>query len=206
MSALGQRPLHRFMLGVLIFFPLTFGIWYVTAAFHLTPVTVLAQTCLNFIVPDALLWLKLDGHTLVVASNFGVEAGGKIVSPPDGAELLGFHLNPLIYCYSLPLLCALVLATPGEDKGFNLLWGMLLILPTEVFSMVFSVLKTLTFDVGAAFQQQQALTPLLVDAVAMGYQLGTLVVPMVAPLIIWMALHREFLLDLAPQLERAFAR
>lgn len=201
-----ERPLHRFMLGVLIFFPLTFGVWYLTAAFHLAPVTVLSKAVLDFIVPEALLWLKLDGHILVVASNFGADASGQIVSPPGGGELLGFHLNPLIYCYSLPLLFALILATPGAGKGLKLFWGALLILPTEVFSMVFSVLKTLTFDVGQAFQQQQGMTPLAVDAIALGYQLGTLVVPMVAPLVIWVALHRGFMVDLAPQLERVFAR
>ena len=157
-------------------------------------------------VPDALLWLKLDGHTLVVASNFGSDASGKIVSPPGGGELLGSHLKPLIYCYSLPLLFALILATPGFDKWLKLVWGALLILPTEVFSMVFSVLKILTFDVGYAFQQQQGITPFAADAIALGYQLGTLVVPMVAPLVIWVALHRGFMVDLAPQLERVFAR
>ncbi len=206
MSELSKRPLHRFMLGVIVFFPLTSGIWYITATFHLAPVTVLAKVILDFIVPDALLWLKLDGHTLVLASNFGADASGKIVSPPGGGELLGFHLNPLIYCYSLPLLSALVLATPGEGKWLKLVWGVLLILPTEVFSMVFSVLKTLTFDVGYAFQQQQGITPFTADVIAMGYQLGTLVVPMVAPLVIWVALHRGFLVALAPQLDRVFAR
>ena len=203
---MNKRPLHRFMLGVLIFFPLTFFVWYLTATFHLAPVTLLTETIVDAWFPDALMWLKLDNYTLVVASNFGADASGKIVSPPGGADVLGFHLNPLIYCYSLPLLSALILAVPGDEKWLNLVWGMLMILPTEVFSMVFSVLKTLTFDVGYAFQQQQAITPFAADAIALGYQLGTLVLPMIAPLIIWVGLHRRFIISLAPQLERAFAR
>lgn len=200
------RPLHRFMLGVIIFFPLTFLVWYLTAAYHLAPVTVVSSKLLHWFTPDALMWLKLDGHTLVVASNFGENQAGQVVSPPVNDDVLGFHLNPLIYCYSLPLLLALILATPGKDKWLNLLWGTLLIFPTEVFSMVFSVLKTLTFDVGAAFQAQQQLTPFQIDTIAFCYQMGTLVLPMVAPLVIWIALHREFILELAPQLERVLVR
>lgn len=200
-----HKPLHKFMLGVLIFFPLTFFLWYVTAAFHLAPVTVLAGELLKVLVPDAILWLKLDGHTLVLASNFGRDAAGVVVSPPVGEDLLGFHLNPLIYSYGLPLLCALILATPGKDKLMNLWWGLVLILSTEIFSMVFSVLKTLTFDVGAAFQLQQGISPMMADAIALGYQLGTLLLPMIAPLIIWGALHREFIIQLAPALERTFS-
>jgi hypothetical protein len=200
-----SRPLHRFMLGVLIFFPLTFFIWYLTARFHLAPVALISEQIIHFVVPDALLWLKLDHYTLVVASNFGPDMSGNIVSPPQHNDLLGFHLNPLIYCYSLPLLMALILATPGEDKWLNLIWGIVLIMPTEVFSMVFSVLKVLTFDVGAAFQVQQAITPLGADMIAFAYQMGNLVLPMVAPLVIWMLLHRKFIVELAPQLEQVFA-
>lgn len=205
MSLAAARPLHHFMLGVLIFFPLTFFVWYLTAGFHLAPVTLLTEKIIHLVAPDALMWLRLDDFTLVVASNFGPDAAGNIVSPPQHDDLLGFHLNPLIYCYSLPLLMALILATPGGDKWLNLIWGVLLILPTEVFSMVFSVLKVLTFDVGAAFQQQQAITPPGVDMIALGYQMSTLVLPMIAPLLIWMLLHRAFILQLAPQLDRVFA-
>lgn len=201
-----EKPLRRFMLGVVVLFPLTFFIWYSTAAFHLAPVTLLAGKLLNLIAPDALMWLKLDGHTLVMATNFGRDVRGAVVSPPVDGNVLGFHANPLIYSYSLPLLAALLLATPGKGRWLNLLWGMLLLLPAELFSMVFSVLKTLTFEVGTAFQVQQGLGQSTVDLIALGYQIGTLLVPMIMPLIIWVALSRDFITRLAPQLERVFAR
>lgn len=206
MINLSQKPLHRFMLGVLIFFPLTFFVWYISASLHLAPIVLLSQTLLHWLAPDALMWMRLDQHTLVIASNFGHDVRGAIVSPPTGEDVLGFHLNPLIYSYSLPLLAALILATPGADKGMKLLWGLLLLIPTEIFSMVFSVLKTLTFDVGTAFLQQQGIGTLGVDGIALGYQIGTLLLPMIAPLIIWVALHQDFLLRLTPQLEQALRR
>jgi hypothetical protein len=99
---------------------------------------------------------------------------------------------------------ALILATPGQDKWLNLLWGILLVLPAEVFSMVSSVLKTLTFDVGHAFQVQQGISQLGVDAIALGYQVGTLLLPMIVPLIVWVGLNRAFIVRLAPQLEQVF--
>lgn len=199
-----QQPLYRFILGVLFFFPLTFFIWYMTASYHLAPVTLLTATLMDWLTPDALMWLRLDGHTLVVASNFGHDTNGTVISPPTGEDALGFHLNPLIYSYSLPLLAALTLATPDNNKWSNLAWGMLLILPTEIFSMSFSVLKTLTFDVGAAFQAQQGISQTGADIIALGYQMGTLLLPMIAPLIIWVALNKNFLTSLAPQLEQTF--
>lgn len=199
------KPLSRFMLGVLVFFPLTFFLWYVSAPFHLAPITFLSGKLLSVLTPDAVMWLRLDGHTLVLASSFGHDSAGAVVSPPPGDDVLGFQLNPLIYSYSLPLVAALMLATPGKDKWLNLFWGGLLVIPAELFSMVFSVLKTLTFDVGKAFQVQQGFSQNTVDMIAMGYQVGTLLLPMIVPLIIWVALNRAFIVRLAPQLERVFA-
>lgn len=195
-----KKPLHRFIFGVVIWFPITFFIWYITANFHLAPIAWLSDQLFAWWMPDAVMWIKLDHNTLVLASNFGANAAGQIVSPPTGNDVLGFHLNPLIYSYSLPLLYSLILATPDKDKWLNLLWGTFLIIPTELFSMVFSILKTLTFDVGEVFQQQQNLSQVLVDAIAIAYQAGTLIIPMITPLIIWVAMHRKFLERLAPQI------
>lgn len=197
-----QRPIQHFIVGVLLFLPLTFALWYLAAVVHLAPLTWLTEQLLQFIFPQAVLWLKLDGSTLVLASNFGIDARGTIVSPPVSEDLMGFHLNPLIYTYSLPLLFALILATPSNNKWQQLGWASVIWLPVAVFSMFFSVLKTLCFDVGAAFQQQQALSAWSLDVIALAYQTGTLILPMIVPLVIWMALNRGFLLSLAPQLQR----
>lgn len=197
-----QRPIQHFIIGVLLFLPLTFAFWYLAAVAHLAPLTWLTEQLLQLIFPQSVLWLKLNGSTLVLASNFGVDARGTIVSPPVSEDLMGFHLNPLIYTYSLPLLFALILATPSNNKWQQLGWASLIWLPVAVFSMFFSVLKVLCFEVGAAFQQQQALSAWSLDVIALAYQTGTLILPMIVPLVIWMALNRGFLLSLAPQLQR----
>ncbi|MFZ1343115.1 exosortase H-associated membrane protein [Thiothrix eikelboomii] len=200
-----HRPIQRFMLGVLVFLPISFALWYLAALVHLAPLTWVTEQLLQWTFPQAVLWLKLDGSTLVLASNFSTNPSGVIVSPPVSDDLMGFHLNPLIYTYSLPLLMALILATPATNKWQQLGWGGLLWLPIAGFSMFFSVLKVLSFDVGLAFQQQQALSPWMLEMIALAYQMGTLILPMIAPLVIWMALNRKFLLTLAPQLQRILA-
>ena len=109
-----QRPIQTFVLGVLLFLPITFAIWYLAAFIHLAPLTWLTEQLVQLSFPQSVLWLKLDGNTLVLASNFGTDARGAIVSPPVSDDLMGFHLNPLIYTYSLPLLYALILASAGN--------------------------------------------------------------------------------------------
>ena len=200
-----KNPLHQFILGVIIWFPVTFFIWYSTANYHLAPIAWLSNLLFSWWMPDALMWVKLDQHTLVIASNFGVNSMGQIVSPPTGNDVLGYHSNPLIYSYGLPLLYSLILATPEKDKWLKLIIGTFFLLPTELFSMVFSILKTLTFEVGTAFQQQQGLSQIDIDSIAIAYQAGALIIPMVAPLIIWVTMHRRFLQRLAPQIAAKLA-
>lgn len=200
MKAWLQKPLHRFMLGVLLWFPVSFFIWYITAHYHLAPIAWMTDTLFAFWMPDAVMWVRLQDHILILASNFGENSQGQITSPPQGNDVLGYHLNPLIYGYSLPLLYALILATPQPDKWYRMLIGSFLIIPTELFSMVMSVLKTLSFEVGIPFHQQQQLSDIHLELIALGYQAGNLIVPMVAPLIIWVALHRGFITLLVPQL------
>lgn len=195
------QPLQRFTLGVVVWLPLMFGLWYLTAAWHLAPVTWFASTVLQMAFPDAVLWLKLENHSLVLATHFAGNASGMaIYPPPANAELLGFHLNPLAYSYGLPLLGALTLATPLAGKYPRLLWSVLLMLPLEAFSILISTLKIMTFEIGEAFQTQQALSAGTMELIALGYQLGTLLLPMLAPILIWVILHRQFLLYLSPGL------
>lgn len=203
---MNNKVLTRFLLRVMLLLPLTFLLWYVSARWHLAPITLLSQAIIKVLAPDALLWLKLDGHNLIIAANFTRTTEGIIVSPAVGQELLGFQLNPLIYSYSLPLLTALLLATPAANPFKHLVQGLLLLVPTEIISMVFSVLKTLAFDIGLAFQMQQGLAPSILDGIAIGYQLSTLLLPMVTPLIIWAVLKRDFLECLAPNLTQALTQ
>jgi hypothetical protein len=46
-------------------------------------------------------------------------------------------------------------------------------------------------------------TPLTRELLALAYQLGYLILPAVTPILIWAALHRDFLGELVPQTQLA---
>lgn len=186
-------PIKRFVFAVLLLLPLTFAIWYLTAPWHLAPITWLSNVLIQSLLPNAIQWLGLEGHTLVIAST--------VVATPDSQDALGFHLNPLVYSYSFPLLAALVLATPSSARWFKVLLGCLILVPFQLVAMLASVIKTLAFEIGQPFHQQYGFTPLGLDSLALVYQMSTLILPMILPLIIWGWLNREFLAELAPQLQ-----
>ncbi|WP_020394275.1 exosortase H-associated membrane protein [Thiolinea disciformis] len=182
--------LKHFVIMVLLLLPLSFTLWYFTAPWHLAPLTWLSQTILKQVLPNAIQWLGLEGHTLVLASSFAADA--------QQLDSLGFHLNPLAYSYSFPLLAALLLATPSRQHGLTLLIGLLALLPFQLLAMLSSVVKTLAFEIGLPFQERYGFSGWGLDALALFYQISTLILPMVLPLIIWGWLNRSLLEKLMP--------
>lgn len=189
---MSASPLSALLVRTLLWLPVTFAVWYLTASWHLAPVAWAAEHLLQFWLPDAVADLRLHGAQLLLISRFG-EVGGQIIANPPPDEHLGFLTNPLSYSYSLPLFAALALATPLPGRGRRLAVGLAVLLVVELGSMIAVQLKQLVFSTGGAFVAQQGWGALARDAAALGYQLGSLLLPMVMPLVVWLAGAREFL-------------
>lgn len=192
-------PLNALLGRTLLWLPVAFAVWYLTAAWHLAPVAWAAEQLLESWLPDAVADLRLHGAQLLLISRFGEVGGQMVVNPPPG-EHLGFLTNPLSYSYSLPLFAALALATPLPGRVRRLAIGLAVLLVVELASMTAVQLKNLVFGTGGAFVAQQGWGPLARDATALGYQLGSLLLPMVMPLVVWMAGHGGYLARLNPRL------
>lgn len=194
-------PLAPLLGRVLLWLPVTFAVWYLTAGWHLAPVAWAAHHLLQFWLPEAVADLSLRQHELLLITRFG-EVGGQVVTNPPPGENLGFLTNPLSYSYSLPLFAALALATPLPGRWRRLAIGLGVLLLIELASMLATQVKTLAFTTGGAFVAQQQWGALARDAVALAYQLGSLLLPMVTPLVVWMAGHGAYLAQLAPALRK----
>jgi hypothetical protein len=194
-----EAPLRRLVGRVLGWLPFAFALWYAAAVWHLTPVVWASDQILQLWMPDAVADLRLLDRELLLVTHFGDVAGRLVTNPPPG-ENLGFLSNPLSYSYSLPLFAALVLATPQRGRWWRLAAGLGVLLLIEVASMLATMLKTLAFDVGGVFVGQQHWGLLARSGAAMAYQFGSLLLPMVAPVVLWLALHRDYLAEIAPGL------
>ncbi len=190
------NPLNALIGRTLLWLPATFAIWFLTAPWHLAPVAWAAKGLLTLWLPEAVADLRLHGAQLLLISHFGEAAGQVVVNPPSG-EHLGFITNPLSYSYSLPLFAALALATPEPHRARRLIVGLAVLLAIELTSMILVQLKSLVFETHGAFVAQQAWDAWARNAVALGYQLGSLLLPMVMPLVVWLASHGTFLNQLA---------
>lgn len=194
-----KRPVLLFFLKVLAWLPVTFGVWYYMAIVATWPVTWLVDGLLTGLFPDVISAIRQLGFDLEVAVHYIAQTS--MSGMPAGAKgELVFEVNPLMYGYCLPLYTALILASPSEEgqKWFRWLVGLLILQLVEVWGVSFSILKTLAFQMGPEVSAQLAFSPWQLNAVALGYQFGFLILPAVSPLVIWVGFHADYLKQLAP--------
>jgi hypothetical protein len=200
-----RRPIGRFIIRALLWLTPLFILWYVAAPLLLLPVTGGADFVLRHLFPHAIAAVEPQGTSVDIVTWFVIAARSDASAPPGARGQLVFTINALKYFYGLPLLLALTLAAPTtvSDKLNLGIIGGLLLLSVPIWGIACEALKVLVLDMPPAVAAQMGTTPLTRDVLALAYQLGYLILPAVAPILIWAALHQAFLAELLPQVRRA---
>lgn len=166
-----------------------FMLWFYLSAFHGTPARLAAEAILSHV-------LGSDFYRIIVEPNqhflYQVETQIQFTFRDGTTDALGFVVNPLIFSYGLPLLFGLVM---GSDvswlrKAVIMLIGYVVITGVQIWGVVWQSLKMLSFNFG---EQTHAiiLSHGVSDAsIALGYQLGTLILPALAPIFVWVLSNR----------------
>lgn len=185
-----------FMLKILIWLPITFVAWY-----FLTPVIVyiiafLAKTVLLYTTNGAVLDVEQQGHVLHVITRF--------IAPEANETNKGqlvFVVNAMKYGYGLALFFAMLLATPDKmgSKLQNMYIGFLVIILVQVWGVSFDAMQTLVFKFGKGIADTIGTTAFTREVIALCYQLGYLILPAVAPIVLWFSMYQNHVIKMAPK-------
>lgn len=181
-----NQELRLSELLILAFLWMVFGfmLWYYLSAFHGVPVRLLADEILS-------RWLGSDFLNIIPNPDhhylFQVQTRIPFQFPDGSREPLGFIVNPLIYGFGLPLLFGLVMASGVSllKKMGTLLVGYVCVMLVQVWGVVWQTLKMLAFNFGPAAHQLVADAGISDELIALCYQLGVLIFPPLAPVILW---------------------
>ena len=181
-----NAPMRLGELLLLAFLWMLFGfmLWYYLSAIHGIPVRHIAGHFLNTTLGDA-----LSGVVANPDRRYLIQVETQIPFQfPDGTkEALGFIVHPLIYGYGLPLLFGLVMASNNRflRKILTLIAGYIVILVVQVWGVYWQSLKMLMFNFGPEAQQVVNDVGISATVIALCYQLGALIFPALAPVIVW---------------------
>ena len=166
-----------------------FMLWFYLSAFHGAPARIASDMILGNL-------LGSDFHRIIVEPNqhflFQVETAIQFTFRDGTTEALGFIVNPLVFSYGLPLLFGLVM---GSDVSWRRKLGIMLIGYTvitlvQIWGVVFQSLKMLAFNFGEQTHQVVLAHGISDATIALGYQLGTLIFPALAPIFVWVLTNR----------------
>lgn len=191
-AAAEPASLKGFFLSALLWLPLAFFLWFVARSVVVFPIVRLARLVLMGWMPEVFSHLDQDYHVLEAETRL-------LAEPQPGQEgrvgVLVLESNVLQFSYSIPVLVGLTMATPMNwPQTFKrLAFGLALLIPLASFGVVGDLLKALAFDAGAVGAAAVARHGIGLEAVALIYQFGYLIVPAIAPVVIWALQNRRFI-------------
>jgi hypothetical protein len=182
--------LGAFILRSLALLPPCFAAWYFTAPWHAALAGPLA---LQFIEPwrtGLVSTLERSGYMLSFVTELEVRVAGRV-------GMLVPEVNPLIYSYGLALFAALMIAT--RSRAWKVILGAVVLLHFEALSIAFDFLAQLAVLSGPEVASRAGLAGWHREAIALGYQAGTLLFPSLVPVLLWAAFNRAFIAGLRTQ-------
>lgn len=199
------NPLFSFVVKVFLCLPLCYWGWYSLAELATAIVVYWAEPLLQTLFPTLISGIQQTAFRVEVIAE--VTAAAQNV--PQGAVAeLPIPVNPLIYSYGLPLALALILASPLNfaKTSRNIIISILVFLLIQIWGVSFEALKVLFLQTPPELIGNIKLPGWQLDIIALGYQLGVLILPAVTPVIIWVWYYRDFIAQLTPSLRRKITR
>ncbi len=164
------------------------AVWSQVSPWTSYPVGVLSHIALEQGAPMWVRTVRLEVGNMEVDSTVSVtDANGR-------RGEITVDASPGRYAYGLPIFLALLLAARGKKRIGRAVAGYLLLLPAQAFSLTFYVLMQLVLTTQLnirALRVEQWQMELIVYA----YQVGALVVPTLAPIVLWLWLDKKFVSD-----------
>lgn len=182
------KSLLVFFASAIGWFLLTTLLWMQVSVWTSYPTASLAHVVLD---NGAKYWVrevhKAPGH-FEVDTRIPVAVTGS--TQERGIAELVAEADPSRYGYGLPLFLALLLASRSRQLFRKTLLGYLILLIPQAFSLVFEILRQIMVAGGRpgvlGIDQWQ------MEGIAMGYQVGSLLLPTLAPVALWLWFERAF--------------
>lgn len=179
--------LKAFVIGLFIGVVVLTLAWTRVSPWTSYPAGMVAGVALERTAPG---WVR---EARLAPGRLEVDTSVAIATPQTGNQPVEITLesDPGRYAYGLPIFLALLLAARGPGRTVRALAGYALLLPLQAFSLcmqlLMQLLLTAQFDVRTLRVAQWQM-----EALVYGYQLGSLVVPTLAPILVWLWLDRAF--------------
>jgi hypothetical protein len=165
-----------------------FVVWVSLSGTLAFPAVWVNNLLLTSALPEFVHSFTNAGPQAMLATHFG-ELDGNIVTAQLAGYRLGFPINTRILSYSLPFYAALHFATQttvgtatGGNNYLKFGKGLVILYALLILGLISVNLKNLMLGLGGIFIESNSTTA---SVIALAYQLSTLMIPPLAPILVW---------------------
>ncbi len=186
--AVRAKSLASFLLLIAAWLAPAFFLWWLATPILAWPVTILSSLVTRIGFGDLVRAVEQNAEMITFVTSLRPE--GAVIAAGARA-VLEVPSNVRLFSFGLPLFAALTLAAREAHPLRDLAIGYSVLVPFQTFSVVADFLKNLTSE--PVLASQLGLSPWQRELIVFSYQFGTLILPTVAPAIVWVLMHRRFL-------------
>jgi hypothetical protein len=180
-----NSTLGAFVLRTFLWLPACLVAWHLAATLHAAVAGRVAVLLLHVLHPGLVSSLEQPGPDLAFVTSL------QTYPAPGQIGVLAPEVNPLLYTYGLAFFLALMLA--ARARWWTIPAGIALLLPFQGWGIAFDFLAQIGIKLGPAVAAQAGLGGWRVEVIAIGYQIGTLILPCLVPVLLWAVLNRPFI-------------
>jgi hypothetical protein len=176
--------LRQFLLLVAVLLLPCFALWSFFSAALVSPIIGLAHWILTGWFPDIVHSVYQQGADAILMSRFD-EVNGQLVIAGGADTAMGFRENTRILSYSIAFYATLHFATERKHYVADFLWGLLPLYILILLGVLCLCMKDLMVTLGKVFLEQPGVLVPAPDVIGIAYQLSVLMVPTLAPVLVW---------------------
>jgi hypothetical protein len=187
---LRSRPtsLLRFFAEAVACFLVLVALWTQVAPWLSYPAGWLAHFALETWASDWVRRVDRTPEIVTVETRIAITVPG--MDRRRGTAELVVEARPARYGYGLPLFLALLIAARTKRFAVHAVAGYFVLLLPQAFALTMTLLRDIVAGSGGA--ARLAVAQWQVEAIAFGYQIGTLVLPTLVPIVLWLWFDRAF--------------
>ncbi|MCV6615343.1 MAG: hypothetical protein OIF35_10220 [Cellvibrionaceae bacterium] len=185
----------KFFLRIILAMIPCFGLWWFSGDWWQLPAVNITDWVMAGLFPDSYHSMQIQDSVVQLVTNWG-EVQGRLVPARSAGYALAFEANMRILSYSIPFYFALQAALWDWQPKLRILISLSVLYLVMTVSLVFLGAKSLMVGLGGAFSEVNRFWYASPEAIALGYQLATLMLPVLVPVFMWVMTNQEKLLEL----------
>lgn len=177
-----------FFVRCMLWLPPLLAVWYLAGDYLVRPAAWLSGQVMWWAFPEWTLGTELQANGKLV-----LRTALQLPAHVGGGGDLSTHTQLLKFSHGLPLFAALLLSTKATGVWWKLPLAFLVLMPVQAFGVCSEWLVNIAVHAGGYTQGQTGFGPVAVNAFAIAKQLGYLILPTLAPLLLWAFFEQKFI-------------